>query len=183
MWVNACIQQSQVIDKRGITVGSLILRNHFLQIALKLLNTLFCNFAACNTHNFDPMSSGETPVMLWHLVVKIFAKNHSAKFHNDVDITYTQFNMLVVSVILCFIPGNTEEAGVAWRPPLLSESLNPLLHPTCLQLSVQTGHVRLAAMLELLKHVKLVRYFLLSNTWIKIWWSKDMRRALVTTYV
>ena len=30
------------------TVGSLILRNRFLQIALKLLNTLLCNFAACN---------------------------------------------------------------------------------------------------------------------------------------
>ncbi len=30
------------------TVGSLILRNRFLQIALKLLNALLCNFAACN---------------------------------------------------------------------------------------------------------------------------------------
>ncbi len=34
--------------KKGPTVGSLILRNRFLQIAQKLLNTLLCNFAACN---------------------------------------------------------------------------------------------------------------------------------------
>ena len=62
------------------TVGSLILRNRFLQIALKLLNTLLCKFAACN---FDHMSSGETPVRLQHLVVEIFAKNHSAKIVNE----------------------------------------------------------------------------------------------------
>ncbi len=31
-----------------VTVGSLILRNRFLQIALKLLNTLLCNFTVGN---------------------------------------------------------------------------------------------------------------------------------------
>ncbi len=35
-------------DQKKSTVCSLILRNRFLQIALKLLNMLLCNFAACN---------------------------------------------------------------------------------------------------------------------------------------
>ena len=34
-------------------------------------------------HNFDPMSSGEIPMRLRHLVVEIFAKNHSAKIVNE----------------------------------------------------------------------------------------------------
>ena len=34
-------------------------------------------------HNFDPMSTGETPMRLRHLVAEIFAKNHSAKIVNE----------------------------------------------------------------------------------------------------
>ncbi len=34
-------------------------------------------------HNFDPMSSGETPMRLRHLVAEIFDKNHSAKIVNE----------------------------------------------------------------------------------------------------
>ena len=34
-------------------------------------------------HNFDPMSSGETPLRLWHLVAEIFVENHSAKIVNE----------------------------------------------------------------------------------------------------
>ena len=56
----------------GPTVRSLILRNRFLQIALKLLNTL--------------LSSGEIPMRLRHLVAEIFAKNHSAKIVNKLQI-------------------------------------------------------------------------------------------------
>ena len=41
---DACI----FCSKMETTVGLLILRIHFLQIALKLLNTLLCNFAAGN---------------------------------------------------------------------------------------------------------------------------------------
>ena len=158
------LTQDTVIKFKETKVGSLI-RNRFLQIALKLLSTLLCNFATHNhieivrfwynqffsitfwkyssgtcplhpmgnvevscvmekhlsimivaniyanwlkqannsrngaeskvkvtkkvikcqkikCHNFDFMSSGETPARLWHLVVKILAKNYSAKIVN-----------------------------------------------------------------------------------------------------
>ena len=53
------------------TVGSLILRNRFLQIALKLLDTLLCNFAACN--HIEIVKSGYN------------LRDGKSFFHNDSD--------------------------------------------------------------------------------------------------
>ena len=95
-WWQHCIVKNIYfsLQQGAATVRSLILRNRFLQIALKLLNTLLSNFAAFNhieivrfgyNHNFDSMSSGEIPMRLRHLVAEIFAKNHSAKIVNELS--------------------------------------------------------------------------------------------------
>ncbi len=73
---------SLTADLHRLAVKALILWTHLSLNSFATVSQTDIGFSALGlnqNHNFDPMSSDETPMRLCHLVVKIFAKNHSAK--------------------------------------------------------------------------------------------------------